>query len=261
MSAPLSLLRNFDAPANVLVVGATGGIGRALVEQLLDRQQVSHLFAVARHAGADAGLISLAASQSSRMTLCDADMTDEASLAAMAACVQRQVPGLHLIVNATGLLHDEHLQPEKSLAQVSAASLQANFAVNAFGPILLAKALMLLMRHAHPVVFASLSARVGSISDNRLGGWYGYRAAKAAQNQLLKTLSIELARINRSSVVLALHPGTTDTALSKPFQARVADDKLFSAAFAASSLLQIIGQHGPADSGSFYAWDGQQISW
>lgn len=256
-----SLINQFDGPANVLVTGATGGIGRALVAQLAGQAQVVHLFAVARHATTDPALLALAAVQPRRLTLLDCDLTDEASLAAMADAVLARVPALHLAINATGLLHHDTLQPEKSLLQVSAASLQANFSVNAFGPILLAKALLPLLRHAQPVVFASLSARVGSISDNRLGGWYGYRAAKAAQNQLLRTLSIELARINGQSVVLALHPGTTDTGLSKPFQARVPTDKLFSPAFAASRLLEVIGQHGPADSGGFYAWDGQRIAW
>jgi len=110
-------------------------------------------------------------------------------------------------------------------------------------------------------VFASLSARVGSISDNRLGGWYGYRAAKAAQNQFLKTMAIELARLNPSSIVLALHPGTTDTALSRPFQAGVAAEKLFTTEFVATRLLQLIADATPADSGSFVAWDGQTIAW
>ncbi len=260
-----SLLQDFDAPAAVLVMGATGGIGRALVTALAARAQVIDLFAVGRHATSDPALRALAIGSEGhpacRIHLLDADLLDETSLGTLAEAVRAKVPALHLIINATGLLHDDRLQPEKSLLQVSSASLQANFSVNAFGPILLAKAFLPLMRHAQPVVFASLSARVGSISDNRLGGWYGYRAAKAAQNQLLRTLAIELGRMNRRAVVLALHPGTTDTDLSKPFQARVADDKLFTPEFAARCLLQVISAHGPADSGRFYAWDGQEIAW
>jgi NAD(P)-dependent dehydrogenase (short-subunit alcohol dehydrogenase family) len=118
--------------------------------------------------------------------------------------------------------------------------MQQIFAVNAFGPVLLAQALMPWLKQRRRVVFASLSARVGSIADNRLGGWYSYRASKAAQNQLLKTLSIELARRNPGAIVLALHPGTTDTGLSRPFQANVSQEKLFTPDFVAERLLHLM---------------------
>lgn len=108
------------------------------------------------------------------------------------------------------------------------------------------------------MIIASLSARVGSIEDNRLGGWYSYRASKAAHNMLLKTASIELKRLNKQSVVLCLHPGTTDTSLS---QARVPDEKLFTSLFVAEQLLAVIAQPTPDDSGSFWDWNGQPIEW
>ena len=164
-------------------------------------------------------------------------------------------------MNSSGLLHSDQVSPEKALEHISLPSMQQVFAVNAYGPILLAQALMPWLKTRRRVVFASLSARVGSIADNRLGGWYSYRASKAAQNQLLKTFAIELARRNPEAVVLALHPGTTDTALSRPFQASVAQEKLFTPAFVAEQLLRQITQATPRDTGSFIAWDGQRIAW
>jgi NAD(P)-dependent dehydrogenase (short-subunit alcohol dehydrogenase family) len=166
-----------------------------------------------------------------------------------------------LIVNAAGLLHAPDLVPEKSVTQISIASMQKVFAVNAFGPMLLIKALWPWLRAKRPIVFASLSARVGSIEDNQLGGWLSYRAAKAAQNQFLKTSAIELSRLNPQSIVLALHPGTTDTALSQPYQANVRPEKLFTPEFVAERLLEVIQHASPADSGSFIAWDGKRIAW
>ncbi len=133
--------------------------------------------------------------------------------------------------------------------------------INAFTPILLLAALQDSFKGTYPTVVASLSARVGSIEDNQLGGWYSYRASKAAHNMLLKTASIELKRLNKQSTVLCLHPGTTDTALSKPFQARVPHEKLFTPTFVAEQLLTVIAQRTPDDSGTFWAWDGQPIEW
>ena len=150
---------------------------------------------------------------------------------------------------------------EKSLAQLSLASLQASFQTNAFAPVLLLKHLLPLLRGRHPCCFAALSARVGSIGDNRLGGWYSYRASKAALNQLLHTAAIELARLNPQARVLLLHPGTTDTALSKPFQAGVPAERLFTPGLAASHLLEVIDRRTPADSGSFRDWNDQAVPW
>lgn len=258
---PVPLLHDFAAPVSALVMGASGGIGLALVTLLARHPQIAILFAVARHANDNAALQGLAAQHPGRLFLADADMTDEAQLAALASRIGQQTSCLHLAINTAGMLHTPQRSPEKMLTQLTLASLQESFAINAFGPILLAKALLPFFKHHEPAVYASLSARVGSIGDNRLGGWYSYRAAKSAQNQLLKTLSIELTRANRQSIVLALHPGTTDTALSKPFQGNVRPDKLFTPAFVAERLLAVIATRIPEESGGFYAWDGQPIDW
>lgn len=261
----MPLLYDCDLPVNVLIVGATGGIGLAFVQQLAHNTQVAHLFAIARSATTSPALTTLAAAYPGRIILIDCDIRDERHLTRTADHIARIVPALHLVINTAGVLHEGNLQPEKSLTQISLASLQFSFLINAFAPILLAKALLPLLRYRQapqaPAIFASLSARVGSISDNRIGGWYSYRAAKAAQNQLLKTLAIELTRLNRHSIVLALHPGTTDTGLSKPFQSNVSSNKLFTPEFSAAALLTVISARKPADSGGFYAWDGQQIDW
>lgn len=249
-------------PAHALVMGASSGIGLALAERLAGLPSLQSLTLCARRATQSPALQALAQSSSSvRIQLHDADITSEADLASLAAHLRGEIPALDLAINTVGLLHAENMSPEKAVSQVRLDTLLRSFAVNACGPVLLAKALMPLLKTAKPTVFASLSARVGSIGDNRLGGWYGYRAAKAAQNQLLKTLSIELQRVNAQSIVLALHPGTTDTPLSRPFQANVAQEKLFTPAFVAERLLEVIAARTPADSGGFFAWDGKPIPW
>ena len=135
------------------------------------------------------------------------------------------------------------------------------FAINAAGPLLLAKAIEPALKRDRPFHFASLSARVGSIGDNKTGGWYAYRGAKAAQNMYLRSLSVEWARRFPLATVTMLHPGTTDTALSKPFQDFVPPDRLFSPQKAAALLLDVLLEQTAGDSGRFLAWDGQEIPW
>ena len=259
---PLSPLINAaDGPINGLVMGASSGIGLAMVSRLIAHPGVAMIHATSRQACKSLPLIALQHQYPDRLRLFNADIASEPDLSQLAEALRSHDSSLHLAINTAGLLHDSEIQPEKTLQQVTSAGLARTFAVNAFGPILLGKALMPLFRHGRMAVFASLSARVGSISDNRLGGWYAYRAAKAAQNQLLKTLSIELARINRQAVVLALHPGTTDTPLSRPYQGNVRASALFKPDYAADRLLEVISQRTPADTGGFFAWDGTRIPW
>jgi len=176
-----------------VVIGATGGIGAALVGILAARGEVIRI---------------------GRATTPGLDLLDEASIAAAAGVVG---PGLHLVIDATGFLHNDLFQPEKVLRQIDPTHLAYSFAVNATGPALLMKHFLPLLARGERAVFATLSARVGSISDNRLGGWYSYRAAKAALNQLMRTAAIELARTHKQAICVALHPGTVDTGLSGPF--------------------------------------------
>lgn len=255
------LIAGARRPINVMIMGAGSGIGLALVSRLTTSTGAATIHAVSRRACANNDLVALRRLHPERLHLVDADVTSEDDLQRLAESARELTPELHLVINTAGLLHDATLEPEKTIRQLTLAGIARSFAVNAFGPILLAKALMPLLRHGEPAVFASLSARVGSIGDNRLGGWYSYRAAKAAQNQLLKTFSIELGRINRRAVVLALHPGTTDTPLSKPFQANVPAPALFTSDDAAQKLLTVIATRTPADTGGFFSWDGTRIPW
>ena len=168
---------------------------------------------------------------------------------------------LRLVINTSGFLHSKNVKPEKRLSHVNRSSITKNFSVNAIAPILIAKSLEKFIRPELPFSFSSLSARVGSISDNKLGGWYSYRASKAAQNQFLKTLSIEWRRKFPLSIVSVLHPGTCDTKLSKPFHSAVPKDKLFTPSQASEYLIKIISEQKPADSGKFLAWDNTNIPW
>ncbi len=222
-----------------VVIGASGGIGAALVEALRDEDIATRGFARS-FAGAD-----------------HIDLEDEASIAAAAASLSTAPD---LVIVATGLLHAGERGPEKSIAHLDPAWLHRQFAVNAIGPALVAKHFLPLMPRTGRTVFAALSARVGSISDNRLGGWYGYRASKAALNQLVRTASVEEKRRNDRSIVVALHPGTVDTALSRPFQANVQAGRLFDAGRAAVQLLDVIDGLRVIDSGKLFDWEGKEVS-
>lgn len=257
----MAAVAQLQSPLNALVTGASSGIGLAAVTQLLDDPATARVVAVARRAEDSEALAALAERHGDRLLRLSADLTDEAATTALAERVRADIGELHLLFNAAGILHAEGLRPEKSLGQLNQSALQQVFALNAFAPILLAKALLPCFRHDQPAVLASLSARVGSIGDNGLGGWYAYRASKTAQNQLWKTLSVEMRRINRAAACVVLHPGTVDTPLSSPFKANVPEDKLFSPERAARQLLAVVAGLGADDSGRFIAWDGSDIPW
>ena len=157
------------------------------------------------------------------------------------------------------LLHDESLSPERSLRDLAQVSLERAFRVNAIGPALVLRHFLPRLARSGRVEVALLSARVGSIADNRLGGWYGYRASKAALNQLVRTAAIEVARTRPEAVLAALHPGTVDTEMSRPFQANVAPERLFTPAKSAQALADVLGRLTPSDSGGFFDWQGKAI--
>jgi NAD(P)-dependent dehydrogenase (short-subunit alcohol dehydrogenase family) len=186
------------------------------------------------------------------------ELTDEPSIAE-AAATARELGSVRLVLVATGLLHDPTLQPEKSWGALDGATLARAFATNAIGPALVAKHFLPLLPREGRSVFAALSARVGSIGDNRLGGWYAYRSSKAALNMLLKTFAIELARRAPAALCVGLHPGTVATRLSEPFRRNVAPDKLFTPAYSAGRLLTVLDALRPEDSGGVFAWDGSRV--
>ncbi len=253
-------LASFTSRARVLVQGASRGIGLEFVRQLLACDNVAELYATCRDP-AGAGDLQALAQADPRLRPIALDVTDEASIARAAATVAASGAQLNLLVNCAGLLHDDGLTPEKRLADVTPQALRRSFEVNAFGPLLVAKHFQPLFRHRERAVFASLSARVGSIGDNRLGGWYAYRGAKSAQNMFTRTLAVEFARTAPGTVVLALHPGTTDTGLSRPFQANVDPDWLFPPAYTVHALLKVIDAAGAGEHGAFLAFDGERLPW
>lgn len=256
----MSLIPELNGEANVLICGASRGIGLALCAALLARDDVTQVWAVSRKASTSTELAKLAEQYRHRLKRVDCDACNEQSLEARVSETLEECDHLHLVICTLGILHQDGAKAEKGLAQLTLASMQASFATNTFAPILLLKHLLPLLRK-QPSTFAALSARVGSIGDNRLGGWYSYRASKAALNQLLHTASIELKRLNPASTVLTIHPGTTDTDLSRPFQANVPDGQLFEPAFSADCIIELVAAHGPGDSGTFWDWNDKPIVW
>jgi NAD(P)-dependent dehydrogenase (short-subunit alcohol dehydrogenase family) len=246
----MSVLNSFPKTLNVVVIGASGGIGSEFVRQLDDDERVAHVHALARNpAYESSGKI-----VSGRIDICDEDSINAAAAAVTAS------GKLDLVIVATGILHGgEAIQPEKSARDIDSRAMLDVIKINAVGPALVAKAFLPHMRRGTKSVFAALSARVGSIGDNRLGGWVSYRSSKAALNMILKTLSIEHARRFPESVVAGLHPGTVDTQLSAPFQRRVPEGKLFTTSKSVQCMLSVIDSLSPAGSGSVFAWDGSPI--
>lgn len=245
------ILDHFDTDLTVAVVGATGGIGNALLDQLAVDSQVREILAFSRDPDeAERGIV----------RYLPLDLTDTGSIENAARSAQEAGP-LDLVIVATGILHSTTIQPEKSMSAVDAYSMRAVFDVNTVGPALVAASFLPLMRKDRKSAFVALSARVGSINDNRLGGWVSYRASKAALNMVLRTFAIEQARQNPACVVAGLHPGTVDSALSRPFTSRNAPKRLFRPEEAAENLLNVVNSLSPADSGGLFAWDGSRIEY
>ena len=232
------------------VFGASGGIGAALVAELRRRNPACRIYAGSR---------SPEPSGDPQVTPFAFDLRDAASIHAAALAIGAEGP-LDLVFVATGaLVGPDGAGPEKSFKGITAQALADQFAINTIGPALVAQAMLPLLARDRRAVFAVLSARVGSIGDNRLGGWHGYRAAKAALNMLVRNFAIELHRSHPLAVVVGLHPGTVDTALSAPFQRGVRPDRLFSPATAAGHLLAVIDTLTADASGGLFAWDGAAI--
>jgi len=236
-----------------VVLGASGGIGGALVEVLRQGLRFDHVAALSRGKPRDWV-------DDDRATWLAADILDEVSLASAAQRIGALGAPTFIIV-ATGMLHGDGVTPEKSLRALDPRALTTLFQVNAIGPALAARYLLPLTPRDRVSVFAALSARVGSIEDNALGGWYGYRASKAALNMLIRTAAIEHRRDHPLGVCVAIHPGTAATALSAPFLSNRSRDQVFSEQTAAGHVIRVLDGLGPSDSGRFYAWDGSTIPW
>lgn len=247
MSASPSF-ESFPDSFRACVFGASGGIGAAFVRLLADHPRVGCVHAGARRLLRITGKVD-------PFTF---DLEDEASIAAACAAIAADGP-LHLVIVATGVLHRPDMAPEKTWRSLSPEAMARAFAINTIGPALIGKHVLGHLAKGEKAVFAALSARVGSTSDNHLGGWHAYRASKAALNMLIRNFAIELAQKNRTACAMALHPGTVDTALSQPFQAGVRPEKLFLPEQSAGCLLDVIDGLSPAHSGKLFAWDGAEI--
>jgi NAD(P)-dependent dehydrogenase (short-subunit alcohol dehydrogenase family) len=233
-------LVSFPQAGVAVVFGANGGIGGALVEAIRVAERFEHVVAF------------------SRSTSPSIDLMDEASLERAAAFAASKGE-LRLVINATGFLHDDRQAPERSWRQLNAVSLARSFALNAIGPALIMKHVLPRLPRSGKAVFATLSARVGSISDNRLGGWYSYRASKAALNQLVRTAAVELARRSPDALCIALHPGTVATSLSAPFAATGLE--VHAPPAAARHLLAVVDQLTAEANGGFFDWRAQPVPW
>jgi NAD(P)-dependent dehydrogenase (short-subunit alcohol dehydrogenase family) len=242
-------LSSFGDNLRCVVIGSSGGIGAALLEHLIESPQVTRVHTLSRSGRSH---------PSPKVSNLTFDFTDEESLVAAAQALQEVGP-FDLILVATGLLQGEGISPEKNMRALTSDGLAKSFESNVIGPAMSAKYLVPLLRRDSKAVFATLSARVGSISDNRLGGWYAYRASKAALNMILKTLSIEVGRRFKNQLIIGLHPGTVDTNLSKPFQGNVPEGKLFTPEYSAGKLLEGVDGLSAADSGNLYDWAGERI--
>lgn len=243
-------LSHFGEDFNAVIVGASGGIGHALCEALLAQPNLGKLYALSR-----SGTVFNAP----KVQNMHCDFADEATIASAATEIAAAGQP-HLIIVATGILQDDRqqLQPEKSLRDISLENFHKSYLPNLFGPALVAKHFLPLLPKDSPSLFAALSARVASIEDNEKGGWYAYRSGKTALNMILKNAAIEMARSHKHACIIGLHPGTVDTALSKPFQGFVKHE-IFSPKQAADYLLAVISQRTPADSGKVFDWKGEAI--
>lgn len=230
---------SFDTQ-NIAILGASGAIGNAFATLLCEKYPSASLFAFSRNGEHQI------------------DYSSENSIADAADLAAKKKP-LDLIIVANGILHDVKIMPEKSLADLSAEKFHRIFEVNAIVPALIAKYFLPKLNRNKLSIFAALSARVGSISDNQLGGWYAYRASKAALNMIIKNASIEIGRKNKQAIIVGLHPGTVDSDLSKPFQSNVADSKLFTPEYAAEKLLAVLESLTPEQTGKCFAWDGKEV--
>ena len=235
-------LESLPADGAAVVVGAGGAIGQASAELLHASGRFRRVHALSRRSDPPI------------------DVANEASVEGAAQAVQADGLPVRLVLDCTGFLHDEaHGGPEKSYRRLDPTHMAHAFAVNAIGPALVMKHFLPLLPRAGKAAFATLSAKVGSIGDNGYGGWYSYRASKAALNQLVRTAAIELARRRGETLCVAIHPGTTDTPLSQPFgktglTVRPPEDS-------AARILGVIDRLGVQDSGGFFNHDGSALPW
>ncbi len=239
-----------------VVVGASGGIARVLIDEILAADSITRVIAISRADNDQAR----SSAPASRLRWIQSDNTKESMNRIVGDLKQMQLR-INRIFVCNGMLHNDEINPEKRLKDVKRDSLESVFSVNAVLPILWLQCLLPLMPKTEANVVTVFSARVGSIDDNRAGGWYSYRASKAALNMMLKTVAVEYRRFSSSTRFLAFHPGTTDTNLSRPFQQNVPAGELFKPEFVASRLLKVIDDLPDEPMLNYVDWAGEAIAW
>jgi len=234
---------------NIAIIGSSGAIGNAFVEHYLKDNAVEKIFSFSR---------SVDSHTSKKIYSFDIDIESQESIEKAASYLE----GCYLdrVIIASGVLHTESFQPEKSIKDLNYETLSKVYSVNTIGPALVGKYFLPLLNKKNKSVMAFLSARVGSISDNKVGGWYSYRSSKSALNQIVKNFSIEMKRSNPNAVILALQPGTVESKFSEPFKKNISKDKLFSPDFSVDMMSKVIESANSSSSGNLIAWDGEVIS-
>ena len=234
---------------NIAIIGSSGAIGNAFVEHYLKDNAVEKIFSFSR---------SVNSHTSKKIYSFDIDIESQESIEKAASYLE----GCYLdrVIIASGVLHTESFQPEKSIKDLNYETLSKVYSVNTIGPALVGKYFLPLLNKENKSVMAFLSARVGSISDNKVGGWYSYRSSKSALNQIAKNFSIEMKRSNPNAVILALQPGTVESKFSEPFKKNISKDKLFSPDFSVDMMSKVIESANSSSSGNLIAWDGEVIS-
>jgi NAD(P)-dependent dehydrogenase (short-subunit alcohol dehydrogenase family) len=235
----------------IAIIGSSGALGSEFTKQIANNSNVKSVFAFSR---------SEIQFSSKKITSHPINIEDEDSIK-NAAYIASKDDKLDMVIVATGTLHSQDIMPEKSLKDISAAKMHKIFSINTVGPAIISKHFLPQLNKSNKSIFAAISARVGSISDNKLGGWYSYRASKAALNMVLKNASIEIGRSNKNAIIVGLHPGTVASKLSEPFQSSVKEGKLFTPQYSVQKLLEVIENIDAKDSGNIFDFNGIKIDW
>ena len=243
-----------------LICGAGNGIGLAMVKNLLEASSESTVFATYREPLKSQGLLDLQKQHPGRLYPFILDVAKASDFAELESSITMHTQTLDLVIHTIGFLHDDEVMPEKSIKDINLDQMQKSFLINSTSVALLAKSIFKLIKNKQPSIFAALSARVGSIGDNRSGGWYSYRASKAALNMTIKNLSLEFDRSSMSCVAAAVHPGTVKTKLSEPFTSRT-KYQLHTPDEAADHILKAICDLDKSDQGMFLDWQGEKVQW
>ncbi len=246
---------------NVVIFGAGHGIGFALVEELLAKNIEIAVIATYRKENKASELFKLKSKYQHRLQVIQINPLNENELKSLSKTVSEEMTSIDLLINSIGVLHDENgLEPEKSLRTIDLESLTKAFQVNAALTPMIAKHFGKYMNKKITSAFIAVSAKVGSIDDNKMGGWYGYRASKAALNMFIKNIALEFERTHKKTIVCSIHPGTTITELSKPYTEKT-NLILHSPRETAQNILSVIESKTMKENGSFYSWNGTIIPW